>query len=52
MTLAAGMLADTAENLAAWLRDPQGVKPGALMPKLPLSDGDIEALTAFLYSLE
>ena len=51
-TLAAGMLANTPENLAAWLRDPQGVKPGALMPKLPLSDGDIEALTAFLYSLE
>lgn len=51
-TLAAGMLANTPENLAAWLRDPQGVKPGALMPKLPLSDGDVEALIAFLHSLE
>lgn len=51
-SLAAGMLANTPENLARWLRDPQAVKPGALMPRLNLSDGDIEALTAFLYSLE
>ena len=51
-TLAAGMLANAPENLEAWLRDPQEVKPGALMPKLPLSDDDIEALIAFLHSLE
>ena len=50
-TLAAGMLPNTPENLAAWLRDPQAVKPGALMPRLNLSDADIEALTAFLHSL-
>jgi len=51
-TIAAGLLANTPENLARWLRDPQAVKPGALMPRLPLSDDDIQALTAFLYSLE
>lgn len=50
-TLAAGLLPNTPENLEAWLRDPQGVKPGALMPRLNLSDADIEALTAFLHSL-
>jgi len=50
-TLAAGMLPNTPENLAAWLRDPQAIKPGALMPRLNLSEADIEALTAFLHSL-
>lgn len=51
-TLAAGLLPNTPENLRAWLRNPQEVKPGALMPRLPLSDDDIEALVAFLHSLK
>jgi nitric oxide reductase subunit C len=36
------------DELVAWLRDPQAVKPGALMPKLPLSDTDVNELAAFL----
>jgi cytochrome c oxidase subunit 2 len=39
-------------QLRAWLADPQAVKSGAQMPNLGLSEGDIEALTAYLYSLE
>lgn len=31
-----------------WLRDPSAVKPGARMPKLPLSDEQIVELAAFL----
>jgi nitric oxide reductase subunit C len=34
--------------LGKWLRDPQAMKPGTAMPKLPLSDGQIEELVAFL----
>jgi cytochrome c oxidase subunit 2 len=30
--LGAGRLANTPENLALWIRDPRGVKPGAEMP--------------------
>ena len=34
--------------LGKWLRDPQAMKPGTAMPKLPLSDGQIDELVAFL----
>jgi cytochrome c oxidase subunit II len=47
-TLAAGTIENTPENLAAWLRDPQQLKPGNLMPTLRLSDDDVQALTAYL----
>jgi cytochrome c oxidase subunit 2 len=43
---------DDPEQLAAWLRDPQQVKPGAQMPNLGLSDEQIDALSAYLYTLE
>jgi cytochrome c oxidase subunit II len=37
--------------LEAWLRDPNAVKYGAKMPNYHLSDQEIEALMAYLYSL-
>lgn len=36
------------DDLVAWLKDPQAVKPGSLMPKLPLSETDVSELAAFL----
>jgi nitric oxide reductase subunit C len=39
-------------NIAQWLTDPQSMKPGALMPKLPLSKEDIAELAAFLSELK
>ena len=36
-TLGAGTLANTPEHLAAWIRDPQRVKPGNQMPPNPLA---------------
>jgi nitric oxide reductase subunit C len=36
------------EYIVKWLRDPLLVKPDTKMPKLPLSDGDIIELAAFL----
>ena len=36
-TLGAGTLSNTPEHLAAWIRDPQSVKPGNQMPPTPLS---------------
>jgi len=50
-TIAAGTLPNTKGNLAAWITDPQGVKPGANMPPNALSPGDLEALLAYLQSL-
>lgn len=36
--------------LTRWLRDPEAQKPTAHMPKLDLSDADVQALAAFLSS--
>jgi cytochrome c oxidase subunit 2 len=40
------------ENLAAWLADPQDVKPGAQMPDLGLDDAQIQAVIAYLETLD
>jgi nitric oxide reductase subunit C len=37
-----------AAYIAHWLRDPIAMKPDARMPKLPLTDGQIDELVAFL----
>jgi cytochrome c oxidase subunit 2 len=50
-TLAAGTLPNTAEHLAAWVRDPQAVKPGNRMPATPMSSENRAALLAYLRSL-
>lgn len=49
---AGAMLVNNDENLAEWLRDPPGMKPGSLMPDLGLSEDQIRALVAYLQSLE
>jgi cytochrome c oxidase subunit 2 len=40
------------EALEAWLRDPDAVKMGAKMPNYHLSQEEIDALVAYLYSLK
>jgi cytochrome c oxidase subunit 2 len=39
------------ENLREWLRDPAGIKPGARMPDLNLSEAELDALVAYLDTL-
>ncbi len=51
-TLAAGILKSSPEDLAKWLRDPPAVKPGALMPKLPLTDEQVTTLVSYLGALK
>ncbi|MFT0167708.1 c-type cytochrome [Paraburkholderia mimosarum] len=51
-TLAAGVLANTPGNLADWIRNPQAVKPGTLMPTVALSDTDLHALVQWLGTLQ
>jgi cytochrome c oxidase subunit II len=46
--VAAGSLKNTDENLARWIRDPQGWMPGVLMPNLGLKDDEVQALVAYL----
>ena len=50
----AGCLLDNQdpEDIARWIDDPKSVKPGAKMPAYDLSPEDIQALVAYLMSLE
>ena len=50
-TLASGTLPNTRGDLAAWILDPQTIKPGTNMPANPMSPQDLEALLAYLRSL-
>jgi len=50
-TIAAGCVPNTPEALRAWLRDPNALKPGALMPAMQLDDGKLDALVAYLRTL-
>lgn len=45
-------LANTPEFLARWLADPPGMKPGTLMPKLPLSQAELDSLVSYLVALK
>lgn len=51
-TIAAGILDNTTGNLAAWIVDPQHLKPGNVMPATNLSGEDLQALLAYLNSLD
>ena len=65
-TIAAGLLENTRENLVAWIKDPNGVKPGVHMPgadytvtfegqtypPLNLNDEQIRAVAAYLSSMK
>lgn len=46
--IAAGMLKNTDENLAHWIREPQKVKEGVLMPTLGVTEAEARALVAYL----
>ena len=50
-TLAAGILENNAENLAAWIRNPQAIKPAALMPALGLREDELGYIVAYLQTL-
>lgn len=50
-TIAAGAAANTSDNLRAWIRDPNTLKPGALMPAMQLSNEETDAVVAYLTTL-
>jgi cytochrome c oxidase subunit 2 len=51
-TLGAGLFPNTAENVAAWVKDPGALKPGVKMPGLGLTDGEARAVARYLTSLK
>ncbi|HJZ73382.1 MAG TPA: cytochrome c oxidase subunit II [Vicinamibacterales bacterium] len=50
-TIASGVAENTPENLRLWLRDPDAIKPGSLMPAMNVSDVELDALVRYMESL-
>jgi cytochrome c oxidase subunit 2 len=50
--IAAGLLPTTRGSLAAWVADPQTIKPGNNMPLVPLTGDELRAVSAYLASLK
>jgi cytochrome c oxidase subunit II len=50
-TLASGAAENTPENLRVWLKDPDAIKPGSLMPAMKLPDAELDALVRYMQSL-
>lgn len=51
LTIGAGVLENTDENLRRWLDSTQHVKPGSLMPEVQLTDDQVTQLVAYLRAL-
>jgi cytochrome c oxidase subunit 2 len=50
-TIGSGILDNTPKNLKEWIAHTQQVKPGSLMPTIPLSSHDVDAIVAYLQHL-
>jgi cytochrome c len=48
----AGVLVNTPENLARWIKDPPGVDPKTAMPNLGVTDADVCDISSYLYTLK
>ena len=51
-TLGAGVVDNTPHNLRAWMRNPQHLKPGNLMPDMQLTPQELEHIVAYLVTLQ
>ncbi|MDQ1383979.1 MAG: cytochrome c oxidase subunit [Actinomycetota bacterium] len=51
-TIGARTVPNTPENLAKWIVDAQSLKPGALMPPMPMSDREVKNVIAYLEGLK
>lgn len=48
----AGMLSNTPENLAQWIRQPQEINPGTAMPDLGVTEEEARDIAAYLYTMD
>jgi cytochrome c oxidase subunit II len=51
-SIGAGAAANTRDNLGGWIVDSQTIKPGNLMPPIPVGSDELQALIAYLESLQ
>ena len=49
---AAGVFETTRGSLAAWIADPQTIKPGNNMPMVPLTPDELRAVSAYMAGLK
>ena len=50
-TMIAGEVANTSDELVAWIMDPQRIEPGTAMPDLGVTATDARDMAAYLYRL-
>jgi cytochrome c oxidase subunit II len=50
-TIASGAADNTRENLRLWLKDPDAIKPGSLMPAMQMTDAELDAIVGYMRSL-
>jgi cytochrome c oxidase subunit 2 len=50
-TIASGAADNTPTNLRFWLKDPDAIKPGSLMPAMNMTDAELDALVRYMQSL-
>ena len=50
-TLAAGTIPNDTQHLTAWIADPEAIKPGVRMPKVPMTAAQRAQVVAYLQSL-
>ena len=51
-TLASGALSNSPPGLRAWIKSPDQLKPGVLMPAMNLNDADLDRLVDYLVTLK
>jgi cytochrome c oxidase subunit II len=51
VTIASGAAENTPENLRVWLKNPDAIKPGSLMPAMKMTDPELDALVGYMQSL-
>jgi cytochrome c oxidase subunit 2 len=51
-TLASGAALNSADGLRLWVRDPQKIKVGCLMPNMQLTDNEVNQVVAYLQTLK
>ena len=50
-SIAAATLPMSRGSIAAWVLDPQGIKPGTNMPNVPLTPDELDAVVSYLEGL-
>lgn len=51
-TIASGAAQNTEANLREWIKDPDSMKPGSLMPAMKLTNEQLDEVTAYLETLK